>query len=105
MFLGRLTFLVPCGFQCSDWCWMQSPRLVVRPIQRDFLCLISVLHWVLVGCPPQLIVSDDVWPEDPEDGSEAAIDEGLHSFHVGLSGAPGFRAVQQDCFHIGVEDS
>ena len=41
VFLGRPTLLLPCGFQWRAWCWMQSPRRRVWPIQRHRLCLIS----------------------------------------------------------------
>ena len=61
-------------------------------------------NWGLLGCTPEIFISNGVWPKDLQNISEAAIYEGLQGLHGVFRHSPGFWAVKKNCFHIWVED-
>ena len=58
----------------------------------------------MFGALPQVALANAVWPEDPEDASQAVVDECLQFIGDVNGGPPCFRSIQQYRFDIGVED-
>ena len=104
-FLRVFFALFPCGFH-SNACLVTllGGFLSVWPIQPHFLFEISPWTGRGLMCPlPQVSVGDNFRPVDMPDVAETFVDEGLDILGQGLGDSPCFRDIQEDRFHVGVE--
>ena len=60
-------------------------------------------HSFLICSLPQFFVGDLVLPSDSEYFSSASIDKGLDHLLVLPCCSPSLTAIQQNCFHVGIE--
>ena len=98
---GLPLFRFPCGFHSSALlATCPSGLLNVWPIHPQALCLISCSIGRCPVCLQSTLLLIFFRPLNPQDVSQALIDEHLQLLLQSLSQPPSFRTIQEHCLHI-----